>query len=115
MELSLAHIYYFPSSYGEGLSRTMLEAGFACLCPVAYDIPANKDLIAENRGFLLPVGDTSSVISILERLFPDRKLLSSNAHSYQRFITDNYNMDRYAERMDGLLRDLRCEAGARYE
>ncbi len=106
IELSLAHIFYFPSCYPEGLSRTMLEAGFACLCPVAYDIPANRDLIADCRGFLLPVRDTSNVILTLERLLADRRLLLSHAYSYQSFITENYSMDKYAERMDSILRDL---------
>jgi glycosyltransferase involved in cell wall biosynthesis len=104
-ELSCAHIFYFPS-YGEGLSRTMLEAGFACLCPVAYDIPANRDLLAKDRGFLLSVGDTPNVISTLTRLSADRELLSAHAHRYQSFITENYNIDMYTERMDALLQDL---------
>ncbi|HEX2975635.1 MAG TPA: glycosyltransferase [Bacteroidales bacterium] len=104
-QLSQAHIFCFPS-YGEGLSRTMLEAGFAHLCPVAYDISSNRDLVVEGRGFLLPVGDTSSVILTLRRLFADRRLLSTCAHSYQSFITENYSMDKYAERMDSLLQDF---------
>lgn len=113
-QLSQAHIFYFPS-YGEGLSRTMLEAGFARLCPVAYNIPANRDLVTEGRGFLLPVGDTSNVILTLKRLFADRMLLSSCAHSYQSFITENYSMDKYAERMDSLLRDFQTRIPAHDE
>jgi glycosyltransferase involved in cell wall biosynthesis len=56
-ELAKAHILFFPSYYGEGMSRVMLEAGFVRACPIAYDIPANRDLIVRNQGFLHMPGD----------------------------------------------------------
>ncbi|MFC2053447.1 glycosyltransferase [Chloroflexota bacterium] len=97
-----AHILFFPS-YGEGMSRVMLEAGFAQVCPVAYDIPANRDLVGDGRGFLVPIRDTQQVIQILKRLSQDRIALKQNARAYQAYIIDNYNMATFARRMDDIL------------
>lgn len=104
-ELAQSHIFYFPS-FGEGMSRTMLEAGFSLLCPLAYNIPANRDLIGDGRGFLLPIGDVTKVVSILKALLNDRISLSKNAYSYQDFIIHHYNIKTYSERMDNLLLEL---------
>ena len=104
-ELAQSHIFYFPSS-GEGMSRTMLEAGFSLLCPIAYNIPANRDLIADGRGVLLPIGDIKNVKSTLKELASDRMILAKNAHSYQNYIVNNYDMKTYSERMDNLLLEL---------
>ena len=81
----------------------MLEAGFARLCPIAYDIPANQDLIDKGNGFLLPCGDTEQVIQILVELYNNRTGLEQNAINYQTHITKNYNMTAYAKRMDDIL------------
>jgi glycosyltransferase involved in cell wall biosynthesis len=105
-ELARSHVYFFPSSYGEGMSRTMLEAGFGLLCPIAYDIPANRDVVSQGRGFLLPIGDVGEVVSLLHVLRNARRLLSENARSYQAYIVSNYHIQKYTDRMDGLLMEL---------
>ena len=101
-EFAKAHILLFPS-YGEGMSRVMLEAGFARLCPIAYSIPANQDLIDDGRGFLVPCGDIEQVIRILVKLQDNRMVLEQYAINYQAYITKYYNMVAYAERMDGII------------
>ena len=105
-EMALSHIFYFPSSYGEGLSRTMLEAGFSLLYPIAYNIASNKDLINEGMGVLLPIGDIGKVLSTLKLLANDRSLLAKNAYSYQKEIIKKYNVQTYSERMDDILAEL---------
>lgn len=101
-QLAEAHVFFFPS-YGEGMARVMLEAGFALACPVAYDIPANRDLIAEGRGFLLPVGAHRDAAAIIRRLAEDRRLLEAQAHSYQAHILANYSMDVFTKRIDDVV------------
>jgi len=100
-----AHILYYPS-YGEGMSRVMLEAGYAYLCPIAYDIPANRELLTNRRGFLVPSKDIKQVIQILAELSQNRRCLEQNAFAFQSFITKNYNMTNYTDRMDCILAKL---------
>lgn len=104
-EFAASHIFFFPS-YGEGMARVMLEAGLARLCPVAYDISANRDLVAEHRGFLSSVGDTKQVILVITRLCHDRVELEQHARAYQAFVFETYNMTAFARRQDAILQHL---------
>jgi len=101
-----SHLFYFPSFYGEGMSRVMLESGFCLLCPIAYDIPANKDLIDNGRGFLVSKGDTAQVIRILNDLEQNRYLLKQNAQRYQEFVVGNFNIELYTQRLDKLYSNM---------
>jgi glycosyltransferase involved in cell wall biosynthesis len=103
--LSRAHILFFPS-YGEGLARLMLEAGFAQMCPVAYNIPANRDLVAEGRGFLVETGDLQRIIEILLSLAADRETARRNAAAYQSFIIRHYGRAQFAQRLDRLFLEM---------
>ncbi|HEC35630.1 MAG TPA: glycosyltransferase [Anaerolineae bacterium] len=109
-EFAQAHVFYFPS-YGEGMARVMLEAGFARVCPIAYDIPANRDLVVDGGGFLLNSGSVKQVISILEDLAGDRKLLERNAIAYQDHIVEHYDIQTFSQRMDNILLELAGEIG----
>ncbi|MGI9952919.1 glycosyltransferase [Moorellaceae bacterium AZ2] len=102
-EYGAAHVFLFPSRYGEGLARVMLEAGFAGLCPIAYDINANLDLIAEGRGFLLRSGDIERIVEVLLQLRDRRDLLEQNARAYQAYVTSTFSLDAYRVRMDKIL------------
>lgn len=97
-----ADILLFPS-YGEGLSRVMLEAGHLGLCPVAYDIDANKDLISHGRGFLVSKHAIHEIIRILEYLQQNREVIYSNAINYQEYILDTYSMEKYISKMDSII------------
>jgi glycosyltransferase involved in cell wall biosynthesis len=112
MEFEQAHIFYFPSMYGEGLARVMLECGFAGLCPIAYDIAANRDLVSANRGFLVATGDCEAVIDLLRYLEQHRDLIESNARAYQRYVVEYYSAATFAQRMNGILDELLTKTGA---
>jgi glycosyltransferase involved in cell wall biosynthesis len=109
-EFSQAHVFFFPS-YGEGMARVMLECGFALVCPVAYDIVANRDLIAEGRGFLVKIGATGRVVDILRQLQADRCLLEEYAFQYQEHILEHYALGTYVRRMDGIVQKVARENG----
>jgi glycosyltransferase involved in cell wall biosynthesis len=111
-QFSQAHVLFFPS-FGEGMSRVMLEAGFACACPLAYDIPANRDLVAHGGGRLVSLGDLDSICHILMQWEQNRQELRKNALTYQTHIVNNYNMDVYTKRMDDLLIKLSQEMWGR--
>ncbi|HUF38766.1 MAG TPA: glycosyltransferase, partial [Anaerolineales bacterium] len=103
--LARAHILFFPS-YGEGLARLMLEAGAARLCPIAYNIPSNRDLIEEGRGFLVETGNLQQVVTTLASLAADRELVERNAAAYQFFILRQYGSSQFTERLDHLFREM---------
>lgn len=97
-----AHVFCFPSR-GEGLARVMIEAGFAGLCPVAYDIAGNRDLVVDGAGPLLPPGDQRELIRALRALAEDRAELQRRASAYQAHVSRRFDMATYGARMDAIL------------
>ena len=104
-----ADVFYFPSTYAEGLARVMIEAGYQGLCPIAYEIPSNLDLVPPMGGYLTAPGDTGTVIELLCQLNRDRQLLYRNAVTFQAHIVSGYNMDAFTAKMDTLLLSLVME------
>jgi glycosyltransferase involved in cell wall biosynthesis len=100
-----SHILCFPSR-GEGLARVMIEAGFSGLCPVAYDIPGNRDLLVEGTGVRVPAFDQQELVAAVRRLCDDREELRQRADAYQRHVTTSFDMRTYRDRMDLLLDGL---------
>jgi len=70
-----AQVVCLPSSYGEGLSKSLIEAA-ACGCPlVTTDIPGCREVVQEGKnGFLVPLGDAASLAKAI------RKILKMKAH-----------------------------------
>lgn len=100
-----ADVFYFPSR-GEGLPRVMLEAAMAGLYPIAYDIPANQDLVADGRGKLLPIGDVSGVVRHLQYLRENPSELARAASAYQEYVINTFSIEAYVERMDEEIRNV---------
>ncbi|HSR23574.1 MAG TPA: glycosyltransferase [Candidatus Eisenbacteria bacterium] len=100
-----AHVFCFPSRH-EGLARVMIEAGYAGLCPVAYDIPGNRDLVVDGTGLLLPPGDRSALVRAVRGLAEDRGELVRRAAAYQSHVSRAFGMDTYRARMDAVLEGL---------
>lgn len=105
-EYDRSHVLLFPS-VGEGMSRVMLEAGFAGLCPVAYDIASNRDLIRPGGGVLVRSGDHDGLVVALEQLAADKRLIRSNATAYQQHVVMQYGMDAFVRRMDAVVNSLK--------
>ncbi|MHB0959437.1 MAG: glycosyltransferase [Pirellulaceae bacterium] len=98
-----AHVLLFLS-YGEGMPRVMIEAGLAGVCPVAYDINANRDLVPDARhGYLIRRGDIAAAAEAITQLYDDRSLLRSKAKAFQEHAIENFSMEAYRRNMDDCL------------
>ena len=67
-----AAIAVFPSTYGEGVPKALLEAA-ACGRPtVAYDIPGCREVVrSDETGILVPAGDVRSLAEAVATLAAD--------------------------------------------
>ncbi|MBK8381800.1 MAG: glycosyltransferase [Ignavibacteria bacterium] len=87
----LFDIFIFPSLW-EGLSISLIEAMASSSCILASSIPANRELIQENKnGLLFDLSVKGEFISKLEKLIENRNLreeLSANAHSDSRNFSE---------------------------
>jgi glycosyltransferase involved in cell wall biosynthesis len=70
-----SHIAAYPSRYGEGVPKTLMEAA-ACGRPiVTTDRPGCRETVSEGvNGFLVPVDDPAALAERLERLIRDPAL-----------------------------------------
>jgi glycosyltransferase involved in cell wall biosynthesis len=70
-----ASIVCLPSSYGEGLAKSLIEAA-ACGRPlVASDIPGCREIVLHGKnGYLVPVHDPTTLAFYIEKLLNDRGL-----------------------------------------
>lgn len=65
--LSSADLYLFPS-YTEGFSLSLAEAMANGLPCIATDVGANRDMLEENGGIIVKVGDVESIIDAIEKI-----------------------------------------------
>jgi len=90
-----AHIICLPSYYGEGVPRTLLEAG-ACARPlVATDASGCREVVVDSEnGFLVPVRNADALSIALEKLLlspPLRKKMGINS---RKMIVNNFSEEK---------------------
>lgn len=105
-------VILFPS-HGEGMSRTMLEAAVNGLCPIAYEIPANIDLLPVGGGFLFPVGEVAGVVQLLRQLIEERELVDIHGRRFHDHVVREFSYQAYADRVDAVLKPLFLDGGDR--
>ncbi|MEL6214049.1 MAG: glycosyltransferase family 4 protein [Pseudomonadota bacterium] len=68
-------VMVLPSSYGEGVPRTLVESAAASLPLIAYDVPGSREIVLNGRnGFLCQPGDFDALQSAANRLAQDPAL-----------------------------------------
>ena len=85
------------------MARVMLEAGFAGLYPVAYDINANRDVVGAAAGHLVSLRDVDSLITLLQELAGDRRRLASMAQQYRARVERQFSIEAYEIRYNEVL------------
>jgi L-malate glycosyltransferase len=100
------------TSDSESLSNVILEAMAAGLPTVAYDVGGNSELLAGQRGILIPAGNETSFAGAVEKLLTDAALREQVGHQAQQFARENFSLDRVCQRyLDLYLELLRRKRG----
>jgi glycosyltransferase involved in cell wall biosynthesis len=69
------HIVALPTYYGEGVPRSLVEAGASARPVIATDVPGCREVVRhEISGLLVPARDTGALAEALRRLCTDPKL-----------------------------------------
>jgi len=86
-------IIVLPSYYGEGLPKILIEAA-ACGKPViTTDHPGCRDSIIPNKtGLLIPVKDSSSLTSAIEKLFKSKSKCIKMGAEARKFASTNFDI-----------------------
>ena len=89
--LKSSDVFLFPS-YTEGFSNAIAEAMASGLPIIATDVGANKDMIEEGGGVIVPVGNIDSIVKALNKIsnYNTRKRMSSwNVSKVKNYLVDN--------------------------
>jgi len=68
-----SHLVVFPSYYGEGLPKVLVEAAACGRAVITTDIPGCRDaMVQEETGLLVPAHDVAALARAIEALLSDR-------------------------------------------
>jgi glycosyltransferase involved in cell wall biosynthesis len=112
--LAASEAMAFPSGYGEGIPRVLLEAAAMALPIVTTDAPGCREVVEPGRsGFLVPVGDVPALTQALVRLLDDAELRRRfGAAARERAVT-RFDLAVVCEKTRELYRELLTEAAVR--
>lgn len=98
-----ADVFLFPS-HSEGFSLALLEAMAAGLPVITTSVGANKDMVEDQGGILVPVGDAKAIVSAVERLQPQS--LRSTMSEWNRLkVEGSYTAERVISQLLDILQE----------
>ncbi|MDP4004922.1 glycosyltransferase family 4 protein [Methylobacterium sp. NEAU K] len=102
------HVACLPSRGGEGLPRTLLEAGGCGRALVTTDVPGCRSLVRDGvEGLLVPPGDAPALANALVRLSGDPALVAAlGAAARARIESGGFTEAAVTDRVCAVWRDL---------
>jgi glycosyltransferase involved in cell wall biosynthesis len=89
---SQSNLICLPSYYGEGLSRTLLEAAACGRACVASDIPGCRGIVRNNEnGLLVPVRDIPALVAALTLLLEQPDLRRQMGLLGRQIVEQNFS------------------------
>ena len=93
-------------SNSESLSNSVIESMAAGVPVIATEVGSNPELLAEDRGALIPVGDEKALAAALVGLLQDDNLRLRMAQSCRSFAISNFTIDQMRSRYEALYTQL---------
>ena len=99
-----ADIYIFPS-HTEGFSLSLVEA-MACGLPcIASDVGANKDMLEEGGGIIVPVNDTKKIVEAFQQLTSSRSRTDMSNWNIEK-VKKSYTRDVVLEKLMRVYKEI---------
>lgn len=103
--LSEADVFLFLS-HSEGFSIALLEAMAAGLPIIATDVGANRDMIGVDGGFIVPIGDSMSIVSAVNKLMCDMSMRQKMSKRNIYKVKNEYLTEVVMGKLINIYRDL---------
>lgn len=105
--LEKSDVFLFPTFYGEGCPRVILEAMGAGLAVVSTPVAAIPDIIEHGKnGFLINSRDPHEFCAIIRRLIEDRPLLKRIQQVNREKAEKNYEVKKVMSYLESVYRSL---------
>lgn len=99
------------SSNSESLSNAVIESMAAGVPVVATNVGGNPELLAEDRGIVVPVGDENSMAMALKRLLQDENLRAQMGRNGRAFASENLTLEQMTRNHEQLYLELLAGKG----
>src|SRR5687767_14607017 len=93
-------------SHNEGMPTVLIEAGAAGLPVIASAVGGIPELLADNRGELIPPRSVEAIVSAIVRLRQNSEAASRRAAALKQFVRDYYDVDANAKMLTQLYETL---------
>ena len=91
--LQKADLIVYPSYYGEGVPRVLLEAAASGRTIITTDHPGCREAIQNERsGFLVPIKDAAATADAIETLLNDSGRLQAMGKAGREFAEAQFNI-----------------------
>jgi glycosyltransferase involved in cell wall biosynthesis len=106
--LSAADVFAFPSLF-EGLGGAAVEALGLGLPLVVSDIPALREVVGPDRGWLVPAGDPAALANAIVEALRGGEEVERRCRAARAAFDEAYELDRCARGMVGFYRDIEAQ------
>lgn len=108
-----AHLTVFPSTYGEGVPKALLEAACCGRATVAYDVPGSREIVRHGEtGLLAPPGDVGRLADAIATLAGDPAARHRMGAAARVLAERDFAEGTIAEQTLALYRSLLARRGA---
>lgn len=102
--LDKADIFLFPTK-SEGFSLALLEAMARGLPVITTDVGANKDMIEDNGGVIVPVNDSDAIDVAIQQM-SDKNLREQMSNFNVAKVERNYTIDIVMQRLTDIYKSI---------
>jgi len=100
-------IFVLPTSYREGLPRTLLEAGALGKPLVATNTVGCRDVVIDGvNGFLVPVKDIESLSKAIEKLIDNQDMRKQFGQNSRKIIEMNFSIEKIISQYEAIYEKL---------
>ncbi len=103
--LATADLLLHPS-YREGIPRVPMEAAAMCRPVAGYDIRGMREVIPAQLGLLVPRGDTSALIRLVERLLAAPERLEEIGRACREWVVSHFSEEAVLVRLRAVYAEL---------
>jgi glycosyltransferase involved in cell wall biosynthesis len=100
----------FPSTYGEGIPKVLIEAAATGRPIVAYDIPGCREIVKHGEnGLLVPRSDQDALVDAVMQLIADDDLRKRMGAKGRAIFEQTFSLDRVVGATLNLYREALAE------